>query len=83
MGEYEAGSQALNPHLMEVLTENPTDGLDLLERSLEHLQRADGVPEYDDILSVKNDWVDEEEEEAGSVGKRRGRRRGGGGSAQG
>jgi len=51
--EYETGSQALNPHLIEVLTQNPTDDLELLDRSLENFQKQEGIPEYDDILSVQ------------------------------
>ena len=34
--------------------ENPTQGLELINHSLEVLQHEDGVPEYDDILSADN-----------------------------
>ena len=43
-----------NQHLLEVLVENPTQGLELINHSLEVMQHEDGVPEYDDILSVDN-----------------------------
>ena len=39
---------------MEVLVENPTDGLELVNRSLEMLSHQDGVPEYDEIMSRDN-----------------------------
>eukprot|EP00519_Triparma_laevis_P011414 CAMPEP_0182506292 /NCGR_PEP_ID=MMETSP1321-20130603/20917_1 /TAXON_ID=91990 /ORGANISM="Bolidomonas sp., Strain RCC1657" /LENGTH=190 /DNA_ID=CAMNT_0024711999 /DNA_START=203 /DNA_END=772 /DNA_ORIENTATION=- len=52
--EFEAPKFQTNQHLMEVLVENPTDGLELVNRSLEMLSHQDGVPEYDEIMSRDN-----------------------------
>jgi hypothetical protein len=81
--DFEKPMLHANQHVMEVLTQNPTGGGELMKRSLEVLARQAGVPEYDEILGRDNGASLRELEESsrasspeGSLrGGRRGRRR--------
>jgi hypothetical protein len=81
--DFEKPMLHANQHVMEVLTQNPTGGGELMKRSLEVLAKQAGVPEYDEILGRDNGASLRELEESsrasspeGSLrGGRRGRRR--------
>ena len=54
--KYESPAEQSSQHCLEVLAENPTADLELVNNSLLLLHGQDGIPEYDDILSVDNQW---------------------------
>ena len=58
---YETDIEAQSENVMGVLVENPTNGLELVNRSLQKIAAQNGVPEYDVMLG--RDFVDNKKRE--------------------